>query len=101
MALGHEWRHRKVVHRLRPQFCDQPQDLGEHHSRHGDLGHLESDIAAVADEPGADLDQLLFQAGQRPVFDRLRRRQRAQEVAEIVGERMKLKPDRVGGERPA
>ena len=35
------------------------------------------------------------------VAARLRRRQRAQEVAEIVGERMKLEPDRVGGERPA
>lgn len=86
---------------LRPQFGDQPQDLGEHHLRHGDLGHLESDIAAVADELGADLDQLLPQAGQRPLFDLLRCRQRAQEVAEIVGELMKLKPDGGGSERPA
>ena len=41
-----------------------------------------------------------FQARQRPVFDRLGRRQRAQEIAEIVGERMKLEPHRVGRERP-
>jgi hypothetical protein len=27
-------------------------------------GHLELDVAAVADDPGADLDQLLAQAGQ-------------------------------------
>ena len=87
--------------RRRPQFGDQPQDLGEQHPRHGDLGHLEGDIAAVADDLRADLDQLLLQAGQRPVLDRLGRRQRAQEVAEIVGERMKLKPHGVGGERPA
>ena len=53
---------------LRPEFGNQPQDLGEHVPRHGDLGHLESDVAAVADEPGADLDQLLPQAGQRPVL---------------------------------
>ena len=86
---------------LRPQFGDQPQDLGEQHPRNGDLGHLEGDIAAVADELRADLDQLLPQAGQRPLLDRLRRREGAQEVAEIVGERVKLKPDRVGGERPA
>ena len=33
------------------------------------------------------------------VLDRLRRRQRAQEIAEVVGERMKLEPYRVGGER--
>jgi hypothetical protein len=41
----------------------------------------------VAEELGADLDQLFLQAGQRPVLDRLRRCQRAQEVAEIVGKR--------------
>jgi hypothetical protein len=55
----------------------------------------------VADEPGADLDQLLLQARHRPIFDRLGRRQRAQEIAEVVGEGMKLKPDGVGGKRPA
>ena len=42
-----------------PELRDQPQDLGEQHSRHGDLGHLEGNVAAVADELGADLDQLL------------------------------------------
>jgi hypothetical protein len=36
----------------------------------------------------------------RPVFDRLGRRQRAQEIAEIIGERMKLEADGVGAERP-
>ena len=69
--------------------------------RDGDLGHLEGDIAAMADDLGTDLDQLLLEAGQRPVPDRFRCRQGAQEVAEIVGERMELKPDGVGGERPA
>ena len=49
----------------------------------------------------ADLDQLLLQARQRPVLDRFGRRQRAQEIAEIVGQRMKLKANRVGSERPA
>ena len=65
----------------------------------GDLGHLEGDTAAMADDLGADLDQLLLQARQRPVLDRLRRRQRAQEIAEIAGQRMQLKTDGVGGER--
>jgi hypothetical protein len=49
----------------------------------------------------ADLDQSLPQARQRPAFDRLRRRQRSQEIAGIVGERMKLEPHRFGRERPA
>ena len=76
--------------RRRPQFADQLQDLGEQAPWNRDLGHLEGNIAAVADELGADLDQLLLQAGQRPVLDRLRRRQGTQEVTEIVGQRVKL-----------
>ena len=59
-------------------------------SRNGDLGRLERDIVPVADDLGADLDQLLPQAFQRPILDRLRRDQRAQEISEIVGQRMKL-----------
>ena len=41
-------------------------------ARDGDLGHLEGDVAAVADDLRADLDQLLLQTRQRLVFDRLR-----------------------------
>ena len=85
----------------RPQFGDQPQDLCKQHPRHGNLGHLEGDIAAVADDLRPDLDQLLLQAGQRPVLDRLGRRQRTKEIAEIVGERVKLETDGIGRERPA
>ena len=63
---------------------DQHQDFLEHLSRHRDLGHLERDVATVADDLGDDLDQLLAQAGQRPRLRRLRRRQRAHEVAQGV-----------------
>ena len=55
----------------------------------------------MAHDLRADLDELLFQGCQRPVFDRLGRRQRAQEVTEIIGERVKLEADRVRGERVA
>jgi hypothetical protein len=44
----------------------------------------------MADDLRADLDELLLQTRQRPILDRLRRRQSAQEIAEIVGQRMKL-----------
>jgi hypothetical protein len=67
-------------------------------SRNGDLGHLEGDIAAVAHDLRADLDQLFLQARQRPILDRLGRRERAQEVAEIVCKGVKLKAGGVGGE---
>src|SRR5262249_26575236 len=77
---------------LRPQLRDEPQYLLEHWPWDGDLGHLEDNIAAVAHDFRADLDQLVLQTRQRPVLDRLRRRQRAQEIAEVVGERMKLEP---------
>src|SRR5262249_25678805 len=46
-------------------------------------------------------DQLLLQARQRPVLDRLRCCKRAEKVAKIVGERMKLEPHGVGRERSA
>src|SRR6516162_3301465 len=80
---------------LRPQLRDEPQNLLEHLPCDGDLGHLEDNIAAVAHHLRADLDQLFLQTRQRPVLDRLRRRQRAQEIAEVVGERMKLEPANV------
>jgi hypothetical protein len=53
--------------------------------------HLECDKAAAADDFGADLDHLLLEACKRPVVDRLGSRQRAQEIAKIVGERVKRK----------
>jgi hypothetical protein len=68
--------------RRRPQFRDEPQNVGEEVSGDRDVGHLEGDVAAVADDLRADLDQLFLQARQRPVLDRLGRRQRAQEIAE-------------------
>jgi len=66
--------------------------------RDGDLGHLKGDIAAMAHDLRADLDQLLLERRQRPIFDRLRRRQGPQEIAEIVSEGVKLKTHGVGGE---
>jgi len=57
--------------------------------------------AAVADNFHAHLDQLLFQARQQLILDRFSRRQRAQDVPEIIAQRMKLEPHSVGCERPA
>jgi hypothetical protein len=62
----------------------------------GDLRHLKGDVAAVAHYLRANLDELHLQARQRPVVYRLRRRKRAQEIAEVVGERRKLESHRVG-----
>src|SRR6266404_2600671 len=87
--------------RWRPQLGDQPQNLGEQHSGYGDLGHLEGDIATVVNDLRADLDKLLLQAGQGPVLDWLGRRQRAQEVAEIVGQRVELETHSIGSEQTA
>ena len=83
-----------------PQFRDQPQDVAEQMPGNGDLGHLKRDVTTVVHDLRADLNQLLLQARQRPIFDRLWRRQCTQEIAEIVGERMKLKSNSVGSERP-
>ena len=48
-----------------------------------------------------DFDHLLAQAGQRISSNCLGHRQRAHEIAEVVGERMKLEADGVGGEGTA
>ena len=42
---------------LRPEAMDPAQDLVEQLPRHRHLGQLEDDIAAMADDPGADLHQ--------------------------------------------
>jgi len=49
-------------------------------------------------DPGADLEQPFAQGGQGPVLDLIRQRQRAQEVGEVVGQRVQLQPHNTGGE---
>lgn len=49
----------------------------------------------MAYQPGASLDQSLAQRGQRPSPDLVGSRERAQEVREVVSQRMKLEPDNV------
>jgi hypothetical protein len=51
----------------------------------------------MAHDLGSNFDEFFPQAGQRPLLDPLRQSQRPQEIAEIVGQRMKLKPHGVGG----
>jgi hypothetical protein len=63
--------------------------------------HGQKIVSLTQSELIADQRDAGLQARQRPVLDRFGRRQRAQEVAEIVRERMKLEPHRVSGERPA
>ena len=53
------------------------------------LGHLERGVAAMAHQPGAGLDQPFVEAGERPALDLLVRRQRPQEVRQIVGKSVK------------
>ncbi len=38
------------------QFIDRPQDFPKQAPRHGNLGQLERDVAAMADDLGPDLD---------------------------------------------
>jgi len=74
-ALGRSWMHpaRRIGvdrcsrcscrkrRRPRRRPVDPAQNLGEQCPRHGDLGQLERQVAAVADDPRTDLDQLLAQ----------------------------------------
>ena len=65
-------------------------DLSEQRFGDSELCELECGGAAMSHDLGAGLDELLTKRRQRPVLDLLRQRQRAQEVAAIVGERMEL-----------
>jgi hypothetical protein len=47
---------------------NEPQNVGEQIPWDGDLGHLECDIAPMADDLHADLDQFFLQACQGPVL---------------------------------
>jgi len=84
---------------LASSCCSKPRYFNLWRARHSSLTssptwstlHLPSNSGRASGTQGR----------QRPVLDRLRRRQRAQEMAEVVGERMKLEPHRVGGERSA
>ncbi len=71
------------------------QDVGEQIFRDGDFGHLERDVAPVAHDLRADLDQLLPQRRHGPVLYFPQQVHRPHEVAEIVSQGVKLKLDRV------
>lgn len=83
------------------QPVDQVQDFPEQIAGYGDFGHLERNVAAMSDDLGPDLDQLLPDRGQRPMLHLLRQRQGPHEVGEIVGQSMKLEPHRVVAEPAA
>ncbi len=77
----------------RPQPVNPAQDLGEQAPGYGNLGQLERDIATVADYLRSDLDQLLSKRRQRPMFHRLGQGERAQEIAQVVGEQASVGRD--------
>ncbi len=62
-----------------PQFIDPPQDLPKQVPRHRHVGQLERDVPAMTINLSSNLDQLLPQRGQRPVFHLLRQRKRPHE----------------------
>lgn len=77
------------------QVVDQPQDLSRYITRHGDRHHREGDVQAVSDDTGPDLDQLLPDRRQRPLLHLFGQRQGLHEVGQVVGQGMKLEPNRV------
>ncbi len=83
------------------EIINQTQDFPEQFPRHRHLGQLEGDVPAMAGNPSSNLDQLLPQRGQGPVLDLLWQSQRPHEVAEIVGQGVKLEPDGVVAEPAA
>jgi len=79
------------------QVIYQGQVLLEQFPRNRNLGQLEGNVPPVSDDLGPNLHQLFAQRGQRPVLHRLRQGQGPHEVAQIVGQDVKLKPNLVNG----
>jgi hypothetical protein len=71
---------------------------GEQVPCNGHLRHLENNVAPMADDLRAVLDQLFLERRQRPLLDRFRRGQDPLEIAEIIGGCVELKTHGVGGE---
>ena len=67
---GPSWRQRGW-----PRPVNQAQDFGEQGSWDGDLRQLKGDVAAVAHDLRANLDELLPRRGQGPVLDLIGQRQ--------------------------
>ena len=83
------------------QVINPAQDLLKQASWDRNLGQLESDIATMANDLGADLHQLLSQCRQRPMLHLFGQGQSPHEVGEIVGQGMKLEAHLVVAELPA
>ena len=79
--------------RRRPQPGDQRKHFGEHLPRHRDFGPLEGDVPAVADDPGADLDQLLAQLVSDHGSAVLGITSVRMKLAEVVGQNVELEAD--------
>jgi hypothetical protein len=67
-------------------------NAAEQRSRHRHLGQLEHHVAAVAHDPGADLDQLLAQDRERSMLDSSGSAKVRRKLARLVGEGMELEP---------
>ena len=57
--------------RSRPQPVNQAQNLSEQSSGDSDLRELKDDITAMSHDLRADLDELVAQGGERPMFHSL------------------------------
>ena len=80
------------------QIINQAQDFPEQVPRHRHLSQLERNVAAMSDNLGPDLHQLVAQRRHRPVLHLLRQSQCPHEVAQIVGQGVKLEPNGIVAE---
>ncbi len=94
-GLALAWRSCCRCQGRRLQGSDSLDDRCEQLAWDRDLGHLKGDVPAVTDRLRSDLDQLFAQRRQRSLGNRLRIRQRAEEVSEVVRQRVKLEANRV------
>ena len=76
----------------------RPENLPKESRRQVALRQLQDEVAGMADEPPAGLEQPLLQARQRPALDGERQDQPTQEIAEVVGDNPEEQADLIGPE---
>ena len=69
--------------------------LSEERATDCDFGELERDLARIAHDTRPDFDQAALNAAQRPIGNLFREVYTVQENAEVVGQSVKLKPNRI------
>ncbi len=67
---------------------DAPDDLRKQALSQMAFGHLQDEVPGMSDEASAGLEEPLLQARERPALDGERQMEPAQEIPQVVGDKV-------------